>query len=341
MADHLLYPSDLNITGHGPFVVCVLGGESLRCQITGYGPLFRFLPRLREVSLSFRYQYYHHFVNGLSRLFFCDAVDLRRLKISCPTDEIIMPGGLVVLGEAPGIPWTQLTELCLSIYHSFESALQILRLCPCLEACTISLRDHTAVPIVEMLTLPYIKSLTIYEISFPEDTILNNLVAPSLVKLRLFLDDPGTFSRILSFLHRSEASLEVFWCINLFSYRDLYRTPGVEGFLEQVPTLLEIQTPILFPISVLQRVSRGELLPRLEIWRCGLLLDTVDAFIDAVEARLVPEISASQVLRKACGRIFIEAGTSDVRGALQRMEKVREEYGDDFKLLVLDDESLA
>ncbi|RDB20760.1 hypothetical protein Hypma_012082 [Hypsizygus marmoreus] len=304
--------------------------------------LSKFLPCLREVSLSFPSKYSDHFTKGLSGRFFCNAVDLRRLKINCTGSAMIMTGGLAMLGEAPGIPWAQMTGLCLSmVYQSVESAMQILRLCPHLEACTISLLNLTAIPIVEMLTLPHLKSLTINEAPSSENGILNNLVAPSLVELRLFFVQLGSFSEILSFLHHSSASLEVFWCNKLLSYKYLYQMPGVEDFLEQVPTLLEFQAPNLFPMSVLQRVLHGELLPRLEIWRCGLLHDTVDAFIDAVEARLMPEMGASHVLHKVCGCIAIESGTAELRGPLQRLEKIREQYQGDFTLVDSDGRSLS
>ncbi|RDB20721.1 hypothetical protein Hypma_012094 [Hypsizygus marmoreus] len=298
--------------------------------------LSRFLPCLREVSLSFPSDYSGHFQNEIHK-FFSGALHLRKLKINC-SDEVGGFNDFRWFDEVPGVPWAQLTALDLSrACQPVESAMQILRLCPRLEVCTISVQTATNHPGIDQLTLPHLKSLTVNQGSCPE-AILDHLVTPSLVDLRLFLDQLVSFSEILSLLHRSGASLEVFWCSDNVGPN---RTQGVEGFLEQVPTLLEFQMPVLFPTSVLQRVSRGELLPCMEVWKCGLLLDAVDAFIDAVERRLTPGTSALPVLRKAHGCVSIDPGNDDMQGPLQRMERIREQCGGDFKLLGLDDESLA
>ncbi|RDB27376.1 hypothetical protein Hypma_004522 [Hypsizygus marmoreus] len=260
---------------------------------------------------------------------FGGMLNLRKLKIKF--FRFFSPIPLCLM--EPLSPWDQLIELDLGgMRQRSMMAVNILRRCERLESCRLWICDDSESMEIEEFALLHLRFLEVTGHS-PGDLFFTQLIAPSLVELRVCVTtDEHDLIDILSMIRRSGSSLRVFGYITNDGV--IAMVSGIEEFLELTPSLVEFDSFTILPQASLDKLSQFELWPFLEVWRCGVAFSGIDAFVDAIKARLANTVGGSNKLRDVWGRIPSGSDSDDVRveAGLKRMENFPGTYGLGFKL---------
>ncbi|RDB27391.1 hypothetical protein Hypma_004505 [Hypsizygus marmoreus] len=253
--------------------------------------------------------------------FFNDAHSLRRLTIRFSTN-------LSEICTHPRIPWNQLTELDFSgLALPAVSVLKVLKQCGQLVICHLWVEhDHyhlSALEDIEIdhVVLPNLRSLTVVGKILEGNRFFSRLFVPSLAELHFMMAYPHAFTDISRMISSSEAFLKIFE----YDSNEAYISPEaseLEDFLDNTPSLVELDAFLELPRSTLERVSQGGLLPRLEVLKCIVAREELDAIVTMVVNRR-GRTTHSCGLREVRVR-FREEGVESDRGHLQ---SINETYG--------------
>ncbi|RDB16381.1 hypothetical protein Hypma_002940 [Hypsizygus marmoreus] len=323
-----------------------------------------FLPRLRNLKLSFPASWFSHlfdmspshlalieglclecqpdesfgmtnpwsasnaerFVNGLQNTYaFTMAKNLRMLKISSRLQISHL--------EEAALPWNQLVNLDLvRLKQTIASVVSILRQSPRLVICGLRTDPgRSEFTTNGEIVLSDLRSITLH--GYGHEHLFAYLVAPSLSEIRILASEESSITEISSMLSNFGSSLQV------FEYQERHRSyqeesqVTVDSILQRLPGLIEFDSFLDFPVSTLERISRGELLPRLQVLKCSLLLGSIDAFLDAVESRLQNHDPSRAKLHEVCGRLLGDFWwTSLPEPVARRVERIKDMYGIRIKL---------
>ncbi|RDB27365.1 hypothetical protein Hypma_004480 [Hypsizygus marmoreus] len=256
--------------------------------------------------------------------FFDDAHSLRKLTIRSSQD-------LSEIYIRPRIPWSQLTKLDFSGQAlSALSVLQVLRQCRQLVVCLLWVEhDYFHFPPlqdirIENVAMPHLRSLMVRGKILEGNHFFARLLVPSLAELHFTMEYQHTFTDLSGMIHRSRASLKIFE----YDSNETYISPEpseLEDFLENTPSLAEFDAFLEIPRSTLRRVSRGELLSRLEVLKCVVAIDDLDALV-AIFVNRKKRTGHLYALRE----VLIRVGEEGRESRLERLRSLKEAYRIDF-----------
>ncbi|RDB16573.1 hypothetical protein Hypma_002936 [Hypsizygus marmoreus] len=236
--------------------------------------------------------------------------------------------------EDAALPWNQLVDLDLRIPGlNMESVVSILRQCPRLVTCYLKTEfmNELEFTLMEDIVLSDLRSITMDGYIHAE--LFAYLVTPSLKEIHFRSERVSSSRAIATMLSNSGSSLQV------FEFNEKFPRPvdedqvTVDMILESSPALVEFDCSLDFSVSTMEKISRGEILPCLEVLKCGLPLDFVDKFVDAVETRLRGYVTPLAKLREVWGRLLFDSlETQPPESAVRHAERIRHTYGTDFKL---------
>ncbi|RDB16439.1 hypothetical protein Hypma_002929 [Hypsizygus marmoreus] len=154
-----------------------------------------------------------------------------------------------------------------------------------------------------------------------DDHVFECLVAPSLKELHVFSWGVTEFSSLST--------------IQIFQYDsgdDLLRVgSSLEDILSGMPILVEFETSLEIPTPTLQKVLHGELLPFLEVMKCGVAFELADVFIDVFEKGLQNGAALRGRLREVQVQLTaMRCHTSPPESAMRHAERIMRIYGIDF-----------
>lgn len=224
---------------------------------------------------------------------FAGARSLRRIEIRASRGR---GHWLPITWSLFDVPWAQLTHLCLGpgVMVTIPMAHDVLQHSSQLVDCMLCLL--VSVPVwffgsvpssgdsdIPPIVSPSLASLKVYFSSIPSlEEFLEPLVLPSLTKLvaqgALYHEAQA---ELASFIRRSACSIT---SIKL-PEQGSHKLPVNEKLLEELPLLVELDAEcLLFTKPTLERISRRQLVPRLEILHC--YVESPGSFVDMLECRV-------------------------------------------------------
>ncbi|RDB16382.1 hypothetical protein Hypma_002941 [Hypsizygus marmoreus] len=259
---------------------------------------------------------------------FSVASGLRKLKLRGLSDFVRL--------HYARFPWVQLTDLDLSAAMlTAASAVNILRQCSQLVGCHLRTCSSSNLNILQMeIALPYLQSLAWIQFDHIAEHFFQCLVVPSLTELRIasiFIPE------IASMIQNSQCSVEILQCENPHDNSQV--APYLDDILSRMPTLVEFETSLQVTMSTLEKISSGELLPCLKVWKSSTPLESIKPFVSAFENRLRNQDAQQTTLPQVRSDILRPQEIDRCRplswipeSVAEQVERIRDEYGIDLQL---------
>ncbi|RDB16387.1 hypothetical protein Hypma_002946 [Hypsizygus marmoreus] len=317
--------------------------------------LFPFLPSLRKLYLQLPLSWCLALLDAPA----LNLTHLETLSLECTVDDCVIDHpGCSIFGEcltatdvfsmSPSLrklrirdisylesfdngpfPWAQLTDLDLSQAETKTvEAIRILQQCTQLVGCslmTTGFADPNEIT-DNHIVLPYLQSLAWLRYDINEYAF-GPLIAPSLKEFHV---SSIFITEVLSMIQNFEISIELFQFENIFD-RDRQLSPHLEEIISRLPSLVEFETSYQVPLSTLEKVLSGELLPHLKVLECTIPSESVDSFIATIEGHLQDKGGSRATLSKFIG-MLLPSSQPVFESAKKHVERIRDQYGVDFQL---------